>query len=834
MTAAQPHTAPLTVPDVTGMDAMTAAFAYAKAGLYVGPVKKGTKHPGSILGKQWQSTTTRDPQVIADYWLTHTDAGIFLHVGRSGAIVLDVDTPTKLPNVLTDALTKHPAPFQRTRRSDAARRHYIYRQPQGRTLGNGLGQLPTGWGDLRGANGVIIVAPSTHPDEDGHYAWGRTGNIPELPHTIAELLTDTTTPVDVATDHTIRAFITTHNQGTDTDKLKTLVATYKRYIKNGDSRHGRAVSLLTGALKEAAAGYYPAPLAEQHIREAFLDAVATPGHGNQGKARTGATALEEWRGILAWAVAQATHADPLATIERAEDHGARDLNTLIDTRPTQPAANAHDDTGGGHQDQDGTPHTGDGADHPVSALDRLLSPGSPAAAGAPVEEPPSWRPVDLTTILDGTWTATHPTLFTRTDGQPLFYPGLVHNLYGESESGKSWVAQAATVQALTNGHRVAFIDFESDAPQVVNRLRTLGATPHHLTPDTFAYIRPEAAPATFHEAEAFTTLTTQPWDLVILDGVTEALVMSGKATMDNDDITAWMRQVPRHIATGTGAAVILIDHVVKSTEGRGRFPIGGQAKMAAIDGASYLAEPVSVLGAGLDGAIRLRVGKDRPGQVRPHGGAWRASDRTQEIAHIRVDSTHADGTTTITIQPPENGALQARDNDQPFRPTKVMEKVSKILETMREPISRRGLYKAYRESGAAAKETTVAEAINLLVEAGNVLETEGARNARMFRSAMVYRSHSDPLSDDYTGNLEAFSTPNTDRLPTVSDRLPGDGATVSQRPSPTVPPFTGDGDGRDGPQPTQHHSTVSHPRDTPDTYINHLTGEIHTGGDPQW
>ena len=286
MTAAQPQPATLTIPDVTGMDAMTAAFAYAKQGWYVVPVAPGTKHPGSIVGKNWTSKSARDPQIIADYWITHTDAGIALHVGRSGGIVLDVDTPTKLPDVLTDALTTHPAPFQRTRRNDAARRHYVYAQPEGRTLGNGLGRIPAGWGDIRGTGGVIIVAPSVHPDTDGHYQWGRTRTVPLLPQSITDLLGDSTQPLDVATDSTIRAFITTHTVGTDLDKLRTLTATYKRYVKQGDSRHQRAVSILAGALKEAAAGYYPAAQAEQQIREAFLNAVATPGHGNQGAART--------------------------------------------------------------------------------------------------------------------------------------------------------------------------------------------------------------------------------------------------------------------------------------------------------------------------------------------------------------------------------------------------------------------------------------------------------------------------------------------------------------------------------------------------------------------
>lgn len=819
-----PATAALHVPDTIAPDTppLEAALAYAKAGWYVVPVAIGSKNPGSVVGKNWTSKSTRDPQIIADYWMMRGELGIALHVGRSGALVLDVDTPTKLPDVLTDALTSHPAPFQRTRRNDAARRHYIYAQPPGRTFGNGLGKIPTGWGDLRGTGGVIIVAPSVHPDTDGHYQWGRTGPVPLLPQSITDLLGDSTQPLDVATDSTIRAFITLHDHGTDLDKLRTLTATYKKYVKAGDSRHQRAVSILAGALKEAAAGYYPATLAEEQLREAFLDAVAHPGHGQQGTPRTGAQAIEEWRGILAWAVAQAAHADILDTIDRAEDHGARDLSTLIDTRPTPPTVTGTDGDGAEleHTDEDDQDEAATPA-APMTDLDRLLNPdSSPAAAGIPLEDPPSWRPVDLTTVLDGTYQRPEPTIMPRTDGPGLFYPGKVHTVYGESESGKSWIAQHAVTTTLDTDGRVLYIDFESDAPDVTGRLTALGTGREQLLSDAFAYVRPEASPHTFAEAPEFAQLLTQDWTLCILDGVTEALGLSGKSTMDNDEITAWMRDIPRTIARATGAAVILVDHVVKSQEGRGRFPIGGQAKMAAIDGTGYLVEPLTALGQGLDGSLTIRVTKDRPGTVRAHAGDWRKTDRTQEAARIRLDSSTGDGSTRITVQPPEYGEMQARDNDQPFRPTKVMEKVSRILETMREPLSLNKVSEMYRESGAKAKRTTIIEGINLLVESGHVAETEGPRNARLFRSASVYRSHTDSLSGDFTGDLDTFTTTSSRPVPTSSENQ-----TAPVPNDQFLPPLsTRGGTGRQSRTEPPNPTTSSQ---TQDTYINPHTGEIH-------
>ena len=86
----------------------------------------------------------------------------------------------------------------------------------------------------------------------------------------------------------------------------------------------------------------------------------------------------------------------------------------------------------------------------------------------------SWAPVDLGPFLDGTVRPVVPSLLPRTDGVALLYPGLTHSLHGESESGKSWVAQAEAARILTDGGRVLFVDFESDAGALVERLRLLG------------------------------------------------------------------------------------------------------------------------------------------------------------------------------------------------------------------------------------------------------------------------------------------------------------------------------------------------------------------------
>lgn len=152
------------------VDMLTAALAYANAGWYLLPVRLGSKHPGSVVGEHWQDKSSRDPQQIVS-WFAATTCEIVLHVGRSGAVVFDVDDPTKLPDVLRKHLVT--APFQSTRPDVPGRGHYVFMQPPGRVIGNSPGRLGGAWGEIRGKNGVVKVFPSKHAD-GGEYRWERT------------------------------------------------------------------------------------------------------------------------------------------------------------------------------------------------------------------------------------------------------------------------------------------------------------------------------------------------------------------------------------------------------------------------------------------------------------------------------------------------------------------------------------------------------------------------------------------------------------------------------------------------------------------------------------
>lgn len=290
----------------------------------------------------------------------------------------------------------------------------------------------------------------------------------------------------------------------------------------------------------------------------------------------------------------------------------------------------------------------------------------------------SWTPMDLHDVLDGTYKAPEPTIMRRDDGHALLYPGKVHTFQGESESGKSMLAQAVAAETLQTGGRVLYLDFESDRGTVAQRLLLLGATREDVL-ERFDYMNPDEDPTTRRSLayESWQAILATSYDLAVVDGVNESLSVFGYKMIDNDDITTWGRAFPRELAKRTGAAVVCIDHVTKSKDGRGRYAIGGQAKIAYLTGASYTVEPEDYLARGKVGTLSIRVGKDRDSGVRSHAGEHRTEDRTQLAARAVIDSRDPSSILYTLEAPPKPAEVQPGET---FRLTGLMEKVSREYE----------------------------------------------------------------------------------------------------------------------------------------------------------
>jgi hypothetical protein len=162
-----------------------------------------------------------------------------------------------------------------------------------------------------------------------------------------------------------------------------------------------------------------------------------------------------------------------------------------------------------------------------------------------------------------------------------------------------------------------------------------------------------------------------------------------------------------------GPAVALIDHVTKAAEGRGRYAIGAQHKLAGIDGAAYLVELVKPFGHGKRGLARVTVAKDRGGRVRQHA----EGDRIAEL-HLRSEP---DGSVFADLTSP-------RSSDEPFRPTVLMSRVSEALLKSPQPLPVRGVLD--RVKGRAED---VRRALAALVDEGYVVREQGANRSQLHR-----------------------------------------------------------------------------------------------------
>lgn len=328
----------LNIPEITeDDDTIAAALKYIAAGWYVLPVSRASKHAGSILGKGWPAKSSRDADQIVT-WFAGSPDSLALHMGRSGAVAFDVDHPDQIPAELAQAVDDTAAPFQSTRTKETGRGHYIFAVPEGRTLGNGTGGLGKGWGEVRGANGIIIVEPSVHEKEaaGAHYQWQRTGTVPVLPPVVADLLRDSGETGDAATDEQLKTFLEQHTTASRPELLGGILTQFATALSDGQARHEAAVLAAASAVREAAAGLYPAKQSAEELFEAFATAMQQSRDG-QERVRSRDSARAEFLGIYAWAIGQLTEADVEVTrrgvAERMPRDDAESLLALIADPP---------------------------------------------------------------------------------------------------------------------------------------------------------------------------------------------------------------------------------------------------------------------------------------------------------------------------------------------------------------------------------------------------------------------------------------------------------------------------------------------------------------------
>jgi AAA domain len=336
-------------------------------------------------------------------------------------------------------------------------------------------------------------------------------------------------------------------------------------------------------------------------------------------------------------------------------------------------------------------------------------------APEPAASAHSWTPVDLVTI------GAAPIPEPRLSG--VGYPGSLSIIYSEPEGLKSWLELIVCLEAIRAGRSALWVDFEMDGRSILARLRDLGATDEEL--GRFLYLQPSdplTDPAIRTDVEAL--MAEHAPAVVVVDAMAGCLALHGLSQNDADDVERLYSVVLRPLRAGD-AALRIVDHVVKDRETRGRWPTGSQRKLGAADVGLSL-EVVRPFSRGHTGLARIRVQKDRLGGLsRPY------------CAELTLASDADTGAIAWTLRP-------AADETDGWKPTALMERVSRWLETQPEPVSRNAI-----EEHVKGNRDYVRDALDALVSDGYASETAGPRRARLFASLKPFRdatSHFAPTS----------------------------------------------------------------------------------------
>lgn len=265
--------------------------------------------------------------------------------------------------------------------------------------------------------------------------------------------------------------------------------------------------------------------------------------------------------------------------------------------------------------------------------------------------------VDVAALLaEGLPEPPAPTICRRDDGVGLFYEGQVNTVFGDPESGKTWLAYGAVVETLIDGGRALIIDADHNGgQQVLWRLLALGAPLKLLAdPALFRLAEPE-------DRSDLLTAVQQgaAWcpTVAVVDSVGEVLPILGKSSNSPDDYTDAHRLVLRPLALA-GAAVVQVDHLPKSVDSRRQGPTGTAAKGRAVGGVSLRVTVREPFTPGRGGVAVLTIWKDRPGGLRAHAPMAQGVEPTAGVFRL---SPEGDGLRWAVAKGEAQDALTAAE-----------------------------------------------------------------------------------------------------------------------------------------------------------------------------
>src|SRR5439155_10767997 len=174
----------------------------------------------------------------------------------------------------------------------------------------------------------------------------------------------------------------------------------------------------------------------------------------------------------------------------------------------------------------------------------------------------SWRAVDLVAAA-----ATPPE---RPTIGGLLYPAKRTLLSGETESCKTWLALILAKAEIEAGFPVCWVDLDAmGRSEILSRLRALGVSDERIA-SSFLYFEPEERLAEQALLDVVAVVAERNVRLFVIDAFNGMLSLHGLDPNSTPDVETFWREVATPICK-TGAAPTLIDHVVKSSDARGKY-----------------------------------------------------------------------------------------------------------------------------------------------------------------------------------------------------------------------------------------------------------------------
>ena len=678
---------------------LTAALTLARLGYRVLPIRPGDKRPPM---QAWQDAATTNPDTIGAWWTgLYRDHGVGVATGRwrdQWLFVVDVDEHGQVSggDTLHDLEHTHGALPTTVEALTGSGGRHIYFTAP-TPIRNDAGRRMGAGIDIRGDGGQVLAPPTRHPNGN-RYEW-----------------LDGCAPWDIDPAPAPAWLLARMAPQVPPQPVERPVS--DDFLSAGPIDRFNAQTPWEAILRPD--GWVPA----------FTDAKGETHWTRPGKSE-GTSATTGWNGqdflrVFTTSIPWLPEG-PYSKIQyvAARDHGG-DIRAALRAMRTE----------------NGTVLTGD-------------------PEGDPDDTETSWEDRDLSGYLDGTADELLPTILKRTDGQGTLYLARINALFGQSGSGKSWVALLAATQMIAQGRHVAYIDFEDHPRTMVRRLLALGAHPDNVR-RYFHYKQPSVGSYRYAVEAMDELVNTVRAELVVVDSYGEALALFGVDQNDDHGVATFTQSVLRPW-TRMGMGVLLLDHIPKSEDSPALFAIGSQRKRAAIDGAAFRVNQVKSFGKGVDGRMVLICAKDRGGTY-PIG---------HTVAEIEVQTTEDGSSIRLVVNAPEGRDASGR----PMRPTGLMEKVSRFLEGQVGQVTRNDVRRA-----VPGKTDWKARALDTLVEEGFVTAVETTLSNG--KPGTVYISHR-PFRDGKDAEIFMDSI----AVPPVPPSAPSDLGALLQRPKKSSAP----------------------------------------------